>query len=1080
MKIILGPFHPQLEDAFVEAIQDFKSSDPLKPLLILVPSDALRRYLIRQLTLKHGLSLVNVSLLNFNQLSKTLYQAVAPAADLKLHDDLFFEEMLHLLLQEAGSDFSELRASEGGIGALWQTLRDLKEGLLDPNIALQALKEGHFGKGKGGMRGRLPRLFKRYRQVIKTCEKRQIFDYGEIASRAKHAIADDMFLKSFDAVFCYGFYDLTQVLVDLVHEVANFHSMTLFFPLVPGAPGWAFSERFFERYLAGFTASRSKIIDLTKNASPDSVFPYLTFFEENRTANLLPLPLKTDCRIVSCYDIHDEVLTVAKEILRLRSDGVLAFDEIGIVARDLDPYLRPLQNIFQKHAIPIASSAEVSLMQYPLAKSVFLMTTLLLQDFPRRACIDLMTSPFFNRAACCETASLLKPDDWDFLSRKAKITSGLNSWQKLVLGDKSASPDFSDQNARLWATFLTLYQDLSAFPKAALWSDYAMLWQERLEKYLGLLPLHELKEQDSASFSDSEQISSAISKILERLTSLGKISGQVLRDDFIAAFQRGLKKANMAFASHNIAGVSLMNIMQTRGISYRVLFVLGMNEGSFPRTIREDPFLVDHQRRVLETVLGYKVGEKLAGYDEEKLLFILAVWSATDQFYALYHRTDVLGGECAPSWYLGELKRVFQIEDETFIPRDLIARQLLSPFDQAESLLPAEWVIYLSLLGEDCEALLDQLPFSKTSYLRGKKALRRLEHEGPLSSFDGLISDASSHWEYLCEVGISPTALEAYALCPFQYYGKRLLNLSSEEDPEDEVLPKTKDIGTLCHEILKVFYEGLQSENDLSATLKNNRVLLRLKEISEVLFGDYASENPLLYPLHWEMQKTTILAMLKEVIEKDIATLIESGDRPAAFEVDCRQKIETEWPEFRGKIDRIDFNAEDGKARVVDYKITFRKNPLPLEKNLLTSALRAKKLQAPIYLKLAEVFVEAKAGSESGQCASVFYHLVPNWPDGPLVVSEFPASGWQGECGAMLKESITTLLQGIEKGRFFMKPSDKQGGHCDFCEVRPICRLNHLPSLKRLQRDVFWQEQEALQKLKAPKPPSKKNKANRA
>ncbi len=1071
MQIILGPFHPQLEDAFIEKIKAFKRPDPLKPLLILVPSDSLRRYLMRILTLKHGLSLINVSLMNFNQLSKTLYEAVAPAADLRLHDNLFFEEMLYLLLQKSGRDFSELCVSEGGVDALWQTLHDLKEGLLDPDIAIQALKEGHFGPW--AMRGGLPRLFKLYRELTKICEKQQIFDYGEIARRAKDAVSNSDFLKSFDAIFCYGFYDLTQVLIDLVHEIAKSYPTTLFFPLVPGASGWGFSERFFDRHLAGFAPSKAQIIDLTKKTKNDFFFPQALFFEKNKaTADVLPMPKKADCRLISCYDIHDEVLTVAKEIVRLTSDETLGFDEIGVVTRDLEPYLSSVQSIFKKHAIPIASNAEVSLMQYPLAKSVFLMTGLFLQDFPRAASIDLMTAPFFDRAACCKTGSLIKPDDWDFLSRKAKITSGWQAWQKLMPSGQEATGDLPDQNALLLATFSSLYQDLSALPSAGSWSEYAILWQNLLEKYLGFVPLDELKETDEDLLSNTERVISAISKGLERLASLGKISGKVLRDDFITAFQRGLKKATIPFASHNIAGVSLMNIMQARGISFRVLFVLGMNEGRFPRTIREDPFLVDHQRRVLETVLGYKVGEKLAGYDEEKLLFTLSIGSAVDFCYALYHRTDGLGGQRAPSWYLGELKQVFQIENETLIPRDFIARQLISPFDQAESLLPEEWAIDLSLRGADCGPLVSQLPFSKASYLRGKKALIALEQEAPLSAFDGLISENLSHWEDLLARGISPTALERYALCPFQYYGKTLLKLSTEEDPEDGILPKTNAIGTLCHEILKVFYEGLQSEDDFNTALKNDCFLPRLEEISNHLFEAYGSENPLFYPLHWEMQQTTILTMLNEVIKKDMLTLAESGDRPAAFEVDCRQTIEAEWPEFRGRIDRIDFNAETGKARVVDYKITFRKSPLPLEKNLLTSALRGKKLQAPIYLRFSQIFSEAKTGNENGETASVFYHLAPNWPDGPLVISEFPASGWQGEYGDILKQSISTLLQGIEKGRFFMKP----GEHCDFCEVRALCRLNHLPSIKRLQGDIFWQEQQVIQKLKPPKSSSKKKK----
>ncbi len=1071
MKIILGPFHPQLEDAFVEAIQDFKSSDPLKPLLILVPSDALRRYLMRKLTLKHGLSLINVSLLNFNQLSNTLYEEAHPAADLKLKDDLFFEEILHLLLQEAGSDFSELKASEGGVSALWQSLRDLKEGLLDPDIAIQALKEGHFGKT--AMRGRLPRLFNLYRQLRQICAKEEIFDYGEIAGQAKDSVADSAFLKSFPAIFYYGFYDLTQVLVDLLHEVTTYHPTTLFFPLIRSAPAWVFSERFFERHVEGMTSAKSVITDLTKNDHPTRIFSERALFSEDRIDALPSLQQKA-CRVISCYDTHDEVLTVAKEMLRLNRDEGLAFHEIGIVAQNMDAYLSPIQDLFQKHAIPIASTCETALIRYPLAKSVFLMTGLLAQDFPRGPCIDLMSSPFFKMRHFVKNEVTPKSYQWDVLSRKAKITKGWDAWKKLdVLVEKD--PKNAAQAALLLSIFSSLYHDLNTLPSVAEWSDYAALWRVFLEKYLGLAPRDEKQEETIETPSDTECIAELISKILTRLAALGKFSGQVTRDDFIAAFQRGLKRATLPFATHNILGTSVMNIMQARGLSFRILFVLGVNEGSFPRTIREDPFLKDRHRRVLETVLGYKVGEKLAAYDEEKLLFTLTVASAVDQCYVLYHRTDGLGGQSAPSWYVGELKRVFQIADEseTFIPHGLMERHFISPFDKAEGLLPSEWAIRLCLSGVYLDPLLiNQLPFSSGLYRRVLRALGPLEDDGPLSAHDGFIAETSVHWQDLLEKGVSPTRLETYARCPFQYYGKHLLKLSTKEDFEDEVVPKTNDIGTLCHEILKVFYEELYSEDQSSAVLKNSTIVEDLASLAEPFFETYLSENPVAYPLHWQILKITILAMLSEVIEKDIAALSESGYRPAAFEVECRQQIEAEWPEFRGKIDRVDFNAEEGKARVVDYKITFRKKPLPLEKNLMTSALRGKKLQAPIYLRLAEIFAEARAGSESGQTESVFYHLAPNWPDGPLVISKFPELGWQGECGEMLKRTISFLLQGIEKGRFFMKP----GNHCDFCEIRTLCRLNHSPSLKRLQGDALWQEQEMLQKLKPPKSTSKKKK----
>ena len=73
------------------------------------------------------------------------------------------------------------------------------------------------------------------------------------------------------------------------------------------------------------------------------------------------------------------------------------------------------------------------------------------------------------------------------------------------------------------------------------------------------------------------------------------------------------------------AGVAVSSASAARGIKFRALFIVGMNEGVFPRTIREDAFLRDRDREVLERDLGYKVSQKLAAFDEEKLMFTLLV-----------------------------------------------------------------------------------------------------------------------------------------------------------------------------------------------------------------------------------------------------------------------------------------------------------------------------------------------------------------------------------------------------------------------------------------------------------------------
>ena len=129
MRTILGPFHPDLENALVDEICQFKTGDRLTPLLILTPSDLMRRRLKILLSRERGLSLLNVQLLTFYQLSLRL-RAERTSAPPELHDDLFFEEALRQIIrarQPGAEPFAGIEDRAGGCAALWQTLRDLRD-----------------------------------------------------------------------------------------------------------------------------------------------------------------------------------------------------------------------------------------------------------------------------------------------------------------------------------------------------------------------------------------------------------------------------------------------------------------------------------------------------------------------------------------------------------------------------------------------------------------------------------------------------------------------------------------------------------------------------------------------------------------------------------------------------------------------------------------------------------------------------------------------------------------------------------------------------------------------------------------
>ncbi len=1059
MQIFLGSFHPHLEKAFVAEIQKFKTPDPLRPLLILVPSDLIRRRLQSLLTLEHELNLVQFSILTFHQLSMKLCEESRPSGDFSTKGDLFFEEVLRLQIQQLDKThpaLAGLEETEGGSAALWQCLRDLKDGLVDAEVVLSALNEGHFAQSD---RKKLSALFHIYRQMQACSEAYALLSYGDLAILATQAVPNSPFLSGFDGIFYYGFYDLTQVQIDLFQAVTRYYDTTLFFPLVRKNADWDFSNRFYERYVEGLVNDASQVCDLTRNPSHLQL-PVLTLFDETESETTSPHNKeKPATTLINCYDIRDEVLVTAKEIVRLVSDEGVQFHEIGVVARDPTPYLSHILSLFQNHAIPITTNCKTPLLQHPYALYTLLFMNLPIKNYTRAQCVDLLSSPYFEIADPSKGTPVPDKTLWALLSKQAGVDKGHQSWQRLA--DSSSSPQ---QAALLLKIFNRLHDELHALPPSASYSDYASAFQSLLEKYLGLV----IPEEKGLGLKQEDRVKKGIGEILEGLAGLDFTQKNVSLQDFIKTFERWLNRATIAIGDRNVAGVSVLGTMSARGLPFRFLFLLGLNEGTFPRSIREDPFLPDQHRRVLETVLGYKVGEKLAGYDEERLLLSLMASAARERLFALYHRVGGESGTASPSWYLGHLAASSAQDaktlNERLMPRGLLERQQSAPFNRFDLLLPHEIALLFSLSRWPLAPLLKTLPFSSAHYQAGHHVLRQLESTTTLTHFDGLCGPIDKLTTAIKKEGITPTSLEKYALCPFQFFADKVLKLRPIEAPEEQADLPILDAGKLCHAILNAFYDRLK-QGDFFERATDIIPHQILSEVCSEVFQKFENKQTPRYPLLWQEMKMQLAAMLSQVIALDLQSLSQSGDRPVAFEVKCSGSLEPEWPQMWGYLDRIDFNQEDGRVRVVDYKYTLRKQPKTGEKNLALSAIRGEKLQAPIYQKLAEIYGDEREGEAESGTRSAFYFLAPNWPDGPLVVREFPEDGWQGEAGVLLKETISLLLEGINTGRFFMMPNEA----CSYCKVAIACRLNHLPSRRRLEHDDSWQAHQMLGKKKLPK-----------
>lgn len=1056
LKVVTGRFHPSLESAFVEQIQRIKSADPWARLAIVVPSQPILDRIRRLLAVEHRLSLLNVYLLTFHQLALRLDdERRDDHADppLRIVGELFFEYLVRHLVEQRLVESPALRQLVHSFGtwtALWSTIRDLKDGGVDPATALQALGEGCFG---GEDEEWLQALFSLLGSVQEVCADLKVGTADDLAEALASVVPASPFLASLSHVCYYGFYDLTQVQLTLFQAVSASAPTTLFFPLEKDPP-YAFARRFFDRHIQPLLGSHPPV-DLS--ASERDVPPAELFVQ-------------------SVIGPEEELSVTCRTILDLVETGGYRFDEIGVVARTLDPYCSLLQTIFDRHRIPLVTTARRPLLHQPLCKTLLLLASLPLNDYYRADVLDVVTSPFYAGAVLpaggCSPA--YRPEQWKAVVTALNITHGIAEWKRLerichspleldgggdetgALGPFQIAPEGI---ALLWTSVSRLLTSCAALPPRGTYGTLLQALQRLIAEHL-----HRpdgTQEQDVAlQVSALTAQWEIIDQTLTSLADLNLLGPDLTWAEFVDLLTHAFERATVPLQPVCHQGVMFIETMAARGLPFKALFVLGLNEKVFPRYIREDAFLRDRHRRVLEATLGYKIDEKLTGYDEEALLFLLLDQAATRRLCLSFQRADDSGRLLAPSPYLNDARQRSRGPGHPMeiVPRRLTERVAQRP-TMSRFLPPTDLAQWLAFNDQDPTDLLRATGREAAMFRDGLHALARTEEEHhTLTAFDGVTGPLEKHWSGVVDRGIAPTPLERYARCPFRYFSADVLRLAPVRVPASSELD-ARVLGTVCHGALRRCYELLLPTGWPAKPVTDDTIDWCIETAVEEAAGDVERQHRTGHYLLWEMAKASIIDVMTAAVDEDACAYRSAPFIPIAFEVMAEGTI-ADVPDngqtplkIRGRVDRLDRHRESGALRIIDYKLKIGKSISSEDRHLVQSAIRGYRLQPPLYVRLQI--------QDYGMPHQVqLYFLAPHWKS-PVARSSFDADAWSADTGIQLRNTLGRLINGIRNGRFFIMPDT----YCDTCEFRVACRREHLPTWWRASRAVEAKELAALRTL---------------
>ncbi len=980
-----------LEESFVSYLTTTPPG-PGRRVAVVTASQRMAERLQRLLSAERGLSLFNIRFHTLNSLALDVLRLAGGPLPTVINDDLFHERVVErILLKEYQMGSERARALAG---AYRSTLRDLVEA----GVVGSHFRE-HFSDLNFSGKEKLDRLIDMADAYRARLDQANVAGSADVARRAAIAVESDPALLSvYDEFLYYGFYDLNGAQSDFFRAMAQSAPVTLFFPCVKGSPGWSFAERFLDvnipwggaRIQSG-TSREPRVLGVLA----DRIFDP-GFLTQQGEGNV---------RILNVSGERDEVWRVAKEILTLREgSNPVDWNHMGVVARGVENYTGLVHEIFFAHGIPFSLTDGGPLLAKPAARFALNLAGVRTHGHDRTVLLDLLSSPLlradlFTSAAVREARSYL-------------ITAGPRAGFNHLLAPA----------AQKIPALAELFLQVGGASKGSAGLDFdegERSWKAHADA---------LREQWQRLVDPSVlDTLDPVSRTLDSLAELDRFSPPVKNDEFVSAFSEALRQAR-ADGTGPVQGVRVMGAMDARGESFRVLFLIGLKEGVFPRVIREDPLLNDDARRFLRDPGGYWILPKREGHDEEKLLFTLLISSAQERLYLVYSRSGEEGRTEIPSLYLRTLASALglDVDEAERVPRPPLAKWTSV---SANTLTLREAALADILDGRDPTGSLGETVRRATHLVKGN-------HPGP---WDGRVEAPEAFLDRCVRRGLSPSALETAANCPFEFFMAQVLSIREPRPFYDEEGPLPAALGSLQHALLNRVYGDFAAQGIPDPATAADH----LQKEAGPFFADAVGEGAGPYPLVWRTVVDRVTRRLADFVRRDVARLIQEGARPEKLEWVIKAPMTGTDFFWNGRIDRVDYSSQTGRWTVVDYKNKIMKEPL------LKRVAAGQAHQAPAYLEM----VSAQGLWGPGAvCGGVRFESLTA-PETDILSAE----DWDKHGPALVK-ARGELLSKIRNGEFVIRPTDGPGSHCSLCGFARACRKAHGPTRRRALGSIESEE----------------------
>ena len=639
----------------------------------------------------------------------------------------------------------------------------------------------------------------------------------------------------------------------------------------------------------------------------------LKFLEKNFESNKEKYEkAPKDIKLFLANNPYTELAYVADNIYKLVKEEGYSYNEIGIISENVESYSEDAKALFPKYNIPLFIDEKKQLNQNLLIRYIISLIDIFVKNFSYDSVFNFLKIGLSDYS----------PEELYYFE---------NYCQKWGIRNNKFKKEFTyeeeSQNQQMFeAMRKEIIDPLIAFKEKVdsnkTYSQISKAIYEFLDENEIIEKLDKkLKEYDNYElFLEYNTTYSLLNKVFDEMDVIfkdEKTTFEKYKDTFLV----GIGTSELGKIPSTQEQVIFGDTDRTRNSKIRALFIVGANDGYFPKEFKSEGYLNDDDRSFLKTQGVELAKDSVESLYEEQFNIYRVLTTPEEKLFISYSSSDKEGNALRKSSLIKKMRRLFENlkEDSDVVEKRYEITNENASFENALE----NYRNYLD--GENIEEKWEHA--IRYFYNKDSIKLNRILSGKDYTNKADKLSKENVEKLYGKRLYTTISRLENYRRCPFSFH----LNYGLKLKEKNELKIQTVDTGSFMHEVIDELFRRME-ENEIDVDALTDEDIKKLVDdiVNQMLISSR-------YYLFTSSEKYKLLTRrLKKVVYQAIIYIIYSlknsdfkllghelafGGKGASYD-SIKIDFDDKHIELSGKIDRVDTAklSDEEYIRIIDYK----------------------------------------------------------------------------------------------------------------------------------------------------------------